>query len=595
MERTDAAGFERSMRVLFDAHWWLDGPPSGRAVLRNVVRAWSESFPDDTIALRVPAGQRSAVDSDIRSLGIDARVITAPRLAKLQAVAAASSGTVAGFDAVVTQNFAAPTTHAVSATLVHDALFVEHPEWFSTAERAYLAALRPSLQAADIVFTTSAAETARIARVWPNVASKLRTVGLGASDVVDATPEQPSGSWDAPFVLAVGRINVRKNLARLIDAFSKSDAAATHELVIVGEADGKGEDLPAGARVRFLGHIPDAELAWLYANAALFAFPSLDEGFGLPLVEAAAFGTPSIASDIPPFRELGLAAAHFDPSDTDAMTRAIDAGLGLTASVTPPPAWRDVAGRMRAALAEHRRTAPAGKLRRALDERYRGSRGLGGFDDAASDREVAAFVGRKAVARGRGVLRRAPHSFIGEHVKLHCRSKLQLGHGTSIGDGVLIDALSRKGVSLADGVTVDREAVIRGSGVIRDLGVGVRVGPRAAIGARNFIHGGGGVTIGRDTLLGPGVQIFSENHVADDLDRPIIEQGERRSPVRIGDDVWIGAASIVLAGVTIGDGAIVAAGSVVTKDVPARAIVAGTPAKLVRMRGESARRERQPS
>ena len=229
---------------------------------------------------------------------------------------------------------------------------------------------------------------------------------------------------------------------------------------------------------------------------------------------------------------------------------------------------------------------PVSRLRDSLDERYRGARGLGsGFDPAASDGEVFAFVVRKLGQRIAGVLRRAPHSYVGRRVTLRNRGKLSLGPGTVLGDDVLIDALSREGVRLAAGATVDRGAVIRGSGVIRELGVGVEIGERAAVGAFNFIHGGGGVRIGRDVLLGPFVQIFSENHRFEDPGRPIIEQGVAGAPVVIEDDVWVGASAIVLAGVVIGSGAIVAAGAVVRSDVPPGAVVAGVPARVVGRRG----------
>jgi acetyltransferase-like isoleucine patch superfamily enzyme len=133
-------------------------------------------------------------------------------------------------------------------------------------------------------------------------------------------------------------------------------------------------------------------------------------------------------------------------------------------------------------------------------------------------------------------------------------------------------------------VTVDIGAVLRGSGVIRNLGVGISVGQNSAIGAFNFLHGGGGIDIGSNCLLGPYVQIFSENHdISDDM-TPIRTQGEVRGRVIIGNDVWIGAGSIVLASVNIGDGAVIAAGSVVTKDVAAFAVVGGVPAKFIKSR-----------
>ncbi|GAA4708380.1 hypothetical protein GCM10023349_28870 [Nocardioides conyzicola] len=227
------------------------------------------------------------------------------------------------------------------------------------------------------------------------------------------------------------------------------------------------------------------------------------------------------------------------------------------------------------------------RLREALNERYVSARGIEtGIDPAVRDRQLLRFVYDKAVAKANAAARRYPQAFISPGVRLINRQSLVVGTGVSIARGVVIDAMSRDGVRLADAATVDVGAVIRGSGGIRRLGVGVAVGPRAAIGAFNFIHGGGGVIIGADVLLGPYVQIFSENHVFGDLSRPIIEQGEAPGLVSVGRGAWVGANSVILAGVTIGEDAVVAAGSVVTKDVPASAIVGGNPAKLIRMRGD---------
>jgi acetyltransferase-like isoleucine patch superfamily enzyme len=97
------------------------------------------------------------------------------------------------------------------------------------------------------------------------------------------------------------------------------------------------------------------------------------------------------------------------------------------------------------------------------------------------------------------------------------------------------------------------------------------------------------VTIGRYSMLGPQVLIAGSDHVYNSTTSPIIFAGrpERIPPTTIGDDCWIGARAIILAGVTIGDGAVVAAGSVITKDVPPYQIVGGVPARLLRMRFES--------
>ncbi len=93
--------------------------------------------------------------------------------------------------------------------------------------------------------------------------------------------------------------------------------------------------------------------------------------------------------------------------------------------------------------------------------------------------------------------------------------------------------------------------------------------------------------IGRDVMMGPGVIIVGENHRSDDCSTPMRLQGYRTyRPIRIDDDVWIGARAIILLGVTVGKGAIVGAGAVVTKDVPAYAVCAGNPGRVVRYRSD---------
>lgn len=94
----------------------------------------------------------------------------------------------------------------------------------------------------------------------------------------------------------------------------------------------------------------------------------------------------------------------------------------------------------------------------------------------------------------------------------------------------------------------------------------------------------GGVIIGDRTLIGYRTSVFSANHRVLRREFTIYESGHDFKPVVIEKDVWIGASCVILPGVQIGEGAVVAAGSVVTKNVPAFAIVAGVPAKLVRMR-----------
>lgn len=221
-------------------------------------------------------------------------------------------------------------------------------------------------------------------------------------------------------------------------------------------------------------------------------------------------------------------------------------------------------------------------FRKLADRLYSRSRNLDvGFDARMTDLDVLSFMRTKMISALIGRVRTGRGTFMAPSATIRNRRQLSVGVGCSIGPNVYIDALSTAGITLGESTTIDNNATIRASGVVRHLGQGIIVGENTAIGAYNFIHGGGGVRIGRDCLLGPFVSIFSENHVTSDTSTPMREQGELRSPVIIGDDVWLGAGSTVLAGVTIGSGAIIAAGSVVTKDVPRLAIVGGVPAKKI--------------
>ena len=114
----------------------------------------------------------------------------------------------------------------------------------------------------------------------------------------------------------------------------------------------------------------------------------------------------------------------------------------------------------------------------------------------------------------------------------------------------------------------------------------VRIGKHCSIHSFSVIYGDGGVTIGDNVRIATHTVIVPNNHKFDDAKKNIYEQGTERKPIHIKDDVWIGAHVTILAGVTIGAHAVIAAGAVVTKDVPENAIVAGVPAKVLRLRGE---------
>ncbi len=157
---------------------------------------------------------------------------------------------------------------------------------------------------------------------------------------------------------------------------------------------------------------------------------------------------------------------------------------------------------------------------------------------------------------------------------------------------------------IAPSARIDRSAVVEircgGTIVIGDdvelcdyacvlsYGGSIRIGDNTSINAFSVVYGHGGVEIGANVLIAGHCMIIPSNHNIDRLDMPIRMQGNTSKGIRIEDDVWIGHGCTILDGVTIGHGAVVAAGAVVNKSVPPNAVVGGVPAKVIRMRGDSA-------
>lgn len=121
----------------------------------------------------------------------------------------------------------------------------------------------------------------------------------------------------------------------------------------------------------------------------------------------------------------------------------------------------------------------------------------------------------------------------------------------------------------------------------------IHIGSRFFCNINAFIHGAGGVYIGDYVLLGPNVGIYSNNHIFSDPNVPIVEQGCEEREIRIGNDVWIGANAVILAGAQIGDGCVVCAGAVVPdRQYAPHSILGGVPARVIGTRGAKHHQDR---
>jgi acetyltransferase-like isoleucine patch superfamily enzyme len=173
---------------------------------------------------------------------------------------------------------------------------------------------------------------------------------------------------------------------------------------------------------------------------------------------------------------------------------------------------------------------------------------------------------------------------IESRVRLRFASRIRLGHGAYLDEGVYIHACPG-GVSIGERTLVMHGAVLHVYNFRQLPHAGIRIGCDGLISEYTVIRGQGGVTIGDRVYTSPMTQIVAVNHVFDDPDRPFIEQGITAQGIVIEDDVWLGASVVVTDGVRIGRGAVVAAGAVVTNDVPPHTVVGGVPARIIRELG----------
>lgn len=212
---------------------------------------------------------------------------------------------------------------------------------YSTAEfRARFAGLaRETARRADRIIAVSAHTADQVARRLGFPRSRITVVHHGVEPLEVPRPSRLEAllgrlGVSPPFVLHVGTLQVRKNIERVVAAFEAAGQSA--QLVLAGSLGyGAGgivarvESSSARERIRLVGHVDDDARASLYAAAEVLLFPSLEEGFGLPVVEAFSVGLPVIGSNLSAVPEVaGDAAVLVDPFDTDEIAGALNRVLG---------------------------------------------------------------------------------------------------------------------------------------------------------------------------------------------------------------------------------------------------------------------------
>ncbi len=158
--------------------------------------------------------------------------------------------------------------------------------------------------------------------------------------------------------------------------------------------------------------------------------------------------------------------------------------------------------------------------------------------------------------------------------------RLRLDGLAFIGAGVRLEIGRAAGVELGRWVRIGNQTKVRCHEGLISIGAKTVLGEECTLSAYQRI------AIGRECIIADRAMLIDFDHAAAEVERPIRLQGIYKRDVRVGNNVWIGYGACVLRGVTVGDNAIIGAMAVVTKDVPANAVVAGVPARVIRMRDE---------
>lgn len=265
------------------------------------------------------------------------------------------------FDLLHSSDWVQPPTRAKKITTVHDMIVYKYPQTSTNRLGFNLSRFSPVAnivqtqkdrlqwvkKEADLVLADSLSTKKDIVEILGIPSGKIRTVYLAAGDNFDQfgrLPEKEKGVQIAKvmakynlkqdYVLAVGTQEPRKNLSGLIKAFIKL-APHSINLVIAGKFGwGQKDEHKDNKSINLLGYVHQEDLPALYAGAKLFAYPSLYEGFGVPILEAFSTGTPVLTSNISSHPEVGgKAAIYVNPEDTDDIVKQMDGILKLSATL----------------------------------------------------------------------------------------------------------------------------------------------------------------------------------------------------------------------------------------------------------------------
>lgn len=344
------------MRIAIDATSIPPNPAGAGVYAIELVRALAERDRRDGYAL---FARTDALDEPIaghRNWHVEKVTASRPRRLAWEQIRLPGRLSALAIDVLHSTHHTLPLRPVRSRRVVtvHDVTFLRIPERYPPARRLYFGAItRLSAKVADAIIVPSESVRADVVRTLGTDPGKMHVVYEAAGppyrpiDAEIAAKVAEKYLLEPGYVLSVGSLEPGKNRARLFRALKALRDEGVHaHLAIVGQPAWKYEDeaalvdeLGMGDRIHYLGYVPTSDLPALYNAASVFAFPSLYEGFGLPVIEAMACGVPVVTSEISATAEVsGDAALLIDPQDVEAIR-------GVLRALLTDPLQRDSYGR----------------------------------------------------------------------------------------------------------------------------------------------------------------------------------------------------------------------------------------------------------
>ena len=211
------------------------------------------------------------------------------------------------------------------------------------------------------------------------------------------------------------------------------------------------------------------------------------------------------------------------------------------------------------------------------------------FDEGISMYVLIGMIFDKFICFLRGLkllifLRNPKFILLGRKVKFFNIPQISFGKWVKLDDYVYLSALGKGKIILGNNTGIGAFSRIVISTSFNNLGNFIKIGDNVGIGEFAYLGGGGGLEIGEGCIVGQYFSCHPENHIFEDIQKHIRLQGVTRKGIKIGCNCWIGAKVTILDGVTIGDNSVIAAGAVVTKDMPTDSVIGGVPAKVIKSR-----------